>query len=162
MLFESSSLDSISGWVMIIGSKIICLSSEHYTIEIFWSVFTSFRHSTHVRCISILNQCTSETLKVNEHTAWWTAMISGGIDKISSLPLWQICQSFVHLTSRTWNAFQAISVPHCWISGLVISANILARHLKSPPGFFVGLIPYPPKGAINTDQAWHSAIGTVL
>jgi hypothetical protein len=26
----------------------------------------------------------------------------------------------------------------------------------------VELIPYPPKGAKNTDEAWHSTVGTVL
>jgi len=53
---------------------------------------------------------------------------------------------------------------HGWPLYLTIS-NIrkdIRRTPKKRAWILVGLIPCPPKGAKNTDEAWHSAVGTVL
>jgi len=53
---------------------------------------------------------------------------------------------------------------HAWPLYLTI-ANIRKdiRHTpKKRTWILVGLIPCPPKGAKNIDDAWHSAVGTVL
>ena len=53
---------------------------------------------------------------------------------------------------------------HAWPLYLTIG-NIrkdIRRASKKPAWTLVGLIPCPPNGAKNTDEAWHSAVGTVL
>jgi hypothetical protein len=53
---------------------------------------------------------------------------------------------------------------HAWPLYLTIG-NIqkdIRRTPKKRAWILVGLIPCPPKGAKNTDEAWHSAVGTVL
>jgi len=69
MLFESSSLNSISGSAMTVGLKMTHISLEHYTTGIFSNVSSSFWHIAHFRCTSILNRCASPTLWVLESTA---------------------------------------------------------------------------------------------
>jgi hypothetical protein len=69
ILYESSSLKLILGSVMIVGLKIIRISSEHYTTGIFSNVCSSFWHISHFRCTSILNWCALQTRKVAEYTA---------------------------------------------------------------------------------------------
>jgi hypothetical protein len=53
---------------------------------------------------------------------------------------------------------------HAWLRHLTIS-NI-RKDIHCTPrkcaSIVVGLIPCPPKGAKNTDEAWHSAVGTLL
>jgi len=53
---------------------------------------------------------------------------------------------------------------HAWPLHLTIG-NIrkdIHRTRKKGPSILVGFIPCPPKGAKNIDEAWHSAVGTVL
>jgi len=53
---------------------------------------------------------------------------------------------------------------HAWPLHLTIG-NIrkdIRRTPKKRTWILPGLIPCPPKGAKNTDEAWHSAVGTVL
>jgi hypothetical protein len=53
---------------------------------------------------------------------------------------------------------------HAWPLYLTIG-NIqkdIRRTPKKRAWILVGLIPCPPKGAKNTDEAWHSTVGTVL
>jgi hypothetical protein len=38
----------------------------------------------------------------------------------------------------------------------------ICRTLESPIWILVSVIPCPPKGGKNIDEAWHAAIGTVL
>jgi len=69
-----------------------------------------------------------------------------------------ICTSDkTHLTNFSGNQ-------HVWPLYLTIG-NIqkdICCTLKKPTWFYVGLIPCPLKGAKNTDEAWHSGVGTVL
>jgi len=53
---------------------------------------------------------------------------------------------------------------HAWLLDLTIG-NIqkdIRRTPKKRAWIHAGLIPCPPKGAKNIDEAWHSAVGTVL
>ena len=53
---------------------------------------------------------------------------------------------------------------HAWLLYLMIG-NIRKDIHRTPTNrtwIHVGLIPCPPKGATNTDEAWHSAVATVL
>jgi len=69
-----------------------------------------------------------------------------------------ICASDkIHLTNFSGNQ-------HAWPLYLSIS-NIRQNICRTPrkcTWIPVGLIPCPPKGAKNTDEAWHSVVGTVL
>jgi len=53
---------------------------------------------------------------------------------------------------------------HAW--PLYLTIGNIRKHLRRTPKkrarILVGLIPCPPKGAKNIDEAWHSAVGTVL
>jgi len=53
---------------------------------------------------------------------------------------------------------------HAWPLYLTISniAKDIRRTPKKHAWILVGLILCPPKGAKNTDEAWHSVVGTVL
>jgi hypothetical protein len=53
---------------------------------------------------------------------------------------------------------------HAWPLYLTISNVPKDIHCtpKKHTWILVGLIPYPPKGAKNTYNAWHSTVGTVL
>jgi len=64
---ESSSLNLILGSAMIIGLKIIHISSEHYNTRIFSNVFSSFLNISHCRGTLILNWCGSPTRKTAEY-----------------------------------------------------------------------------------------------
>jgi len=141
MLYESSSLDSISGSAMIVGLKIIRTSLEHYTTGIFWNVYSAFWHISHFRRNSILNRCALHTRKVAEYTARWTQAISGGICKISFLLERRLCQSFVHLTRPNKQIYRAKSMPGRCTSRFVIFEKISAVHLKSAPGVLLGWFP---------------------
>jgi hypothetical protein len=53
---------------------------------------------------------------------------------------------------------------HAWPQYLTIG-NIWKDTRRTPnkrAWILVGLIPYPPKGAKNIDETWHSVVGTVL
>jgi len=53
---------------------------------------------------------------------------------------------------------------HAWPLYLTIG-NIrkdISRTPNTVAWILIGLIPCPPKGAKNIDEAWHSAVGTVL
>jgi len=145
MLNQSSSLDSISGSAMIVGLKIICTSSEHYTAGIFSNVYSSFWHISQFRRTSIFNLCTLQTRKVAKYTARWTRVISGGICKISFLPERRLCQLFVHPTWPTWPIVRVTSMPGCCISWLVTFEKISTAHLQTAPGFMLGWSPVPQK-----------------
>jgi len=53
---------------------------------------------------------------------------------------------------------------HAW--PLYLSIGNIRKDIRLTPKkcacSLVGLIQYPPKGATNTDEAWHSPVGTVL
>jgi len=53
---------------------------------------------------------------------------------------------------------------HAWPLYLTIGniRNDICHTLTKSNWILVGPIPCPPKGAINTDNAWHSVVGTVL
>jgi len=68
MLWESSSQNSISGLAMIVGLKIIQISSEHYTTGIFPNVSSAIWHISRFRRTSMLNRCALQTQKVAEYT----------------------------------------------------------------------------------------------
>jgi len=138
MLFESSSLNSISGSAMTVGLKMTHISLEHYTTGIFSNLSGFFWHISHFRCTSALNQCASLTRRVVESTARWTRAIGGGIHRINFLPERRLCQSYVHPTRLTWPIFRAISTPGCCISQLAIFEKISAVHQKSASGFLSG------------------------
>jgi len=67
--YQSSSQNSNLGSTMIVGLKMIHISSEHYTTGIFSNVSSSFWHISHFRRTSILNRCASLTLRAVEFTA---------------------------------------------------------------------------------------------
>jgi len=69
MPFESSSLNSNSGSAMIVGMKIIPMSLEYYTIEIFSNVSSSFWHISNFRHTSMVSRCALLTLMVIESPA---------------------------------------------------------------------------------------------
>jgi hypothetical protein len=69
MLYKISALKLIFGSAMMVGLKIIRISSEHYTTGIFSNVFSSFWNISHLRRTSVLNQWASLTRKVTEYTA---------------------------------------------------------------------------------------------
>ena len=53
---------------------------------------------------------------------------------------------------------------HAW--PLYLTIGNIRKDIRCTPKkrtwILVGLIPCPPKGAKNSDEAWHSAVGTVL
>jgi len=53
---------------------------------------------------------------------------------------------------------------HAWPLYLTISIiqNVISRTPKMPAWILIGLISCPQKGTKNIDEAWHSAVGTVL
>jgi hypothetical protein len=61
MLCESFTPKSILVLPMMLGFKIIRISSEHYTSGTFSNVFGFFWHITHFRRTLIFNQCTLQT-----------------------------------------------------------------------------------------------------
>jgi len=135
---ESSSLNWMLGFAMIVGLKITHTSFEHYTTGIFSNVSSSCWHMSHFGSTSKWNQCALQNLRVIECTARWTWEISGGILRINFLPERRLCQSFVQQTRLTWPIIQATSMPgHC-ISQLVIFENISPAHLKYSPAFLSG------------------------
>jgi hypothetical protein len=69
MLCKSASLKRISGAAMIVGLKIMHLSLEHYTMEMFSNVFSSFSHIPHFRRTVLLDQYASQTQNMAEYTA---------------------------------------------------------------------------------------------
>jgi len=138
MLYESPSPDSISGSAIIVGLNIIFISSENYTTGILANVYSSFWFVSHCRCTPIVNWCAMQTPKVTEYTTRQPLVTGSGICKISLLPVWQLCQSYVHSTKPSWPIFRATSIPgHC-IWQLVIFEKISAAHLQSAPGFSLG------------------------
>ena len=147
MLYESSSLDSISGSAMIVGLKIIRTSSEHYTTGIFSNVYSSFWHISHFRRTSILNilrladwQSRQIYSEMNTGDWWWDTQ-----DQLPAgatiVPV--ICASDkTHLTNFSGDQ-------HAWPLYLTIG-NIrkdICRTPKKRAWILVGLIPCPPKGA---------------
>jgi len=138
MLYESSSLDSISGFAMIVGLKVIGTSSEHYTTGIFWNVYSSFWHISNFRRTLFLNWCALQTRKFAEYTVRWTQVIGGAIRKISFLLERRLCQSFVHPRRPTGPIFRATSMSGRCISRSVIFEKISAAHLKGAPGYLLG------------------------
>jgi len=145
MLGERSSLKSILGSAMIVGLKIIHISSERYTIGIFSNVFSYFWHISYFRPTSIMKWCASQTGKVTKYSAIWRPATSGSIRKIGFLPEQQLCQSFVHPTRLTWPIFLGTRMPGRCVSWLVIFEKISAGHLKGMPGFSLGWIHVPQK-----------------
>jgi len=141
MLYESSSLDSISGSAMRVGSTIIRTSSEHYTTGIFSNVYSSFWHFAHFRHTSIVKWFALPTGKVTEYSVRWTQAIGSGIHKISSLLERWLCQSFVYPTRPTSAIFRLTSMPGRYISWSGIFEKISAVHLNSAPGFLLGWSP---------------------
>jgi len=145
MLYKCSSLDSILGSPMFVGSMIICTSSEHYTCWMPLDEYCSFVHISHFRRTSILNQCALQTLTVVEYMARWTWMIAGWLCKVSALPERQLCHLVVHLTKTTWLMFQATSMPGCCNSQLPIFEKISIVQLNCVPGIMFGRSPVPHK-----------------
>ena len=140
---ESSSQNSIWGSAMIVGLKIIRLSPAHYITGMISNVSSYFEHISDFRRTWILNCWASQNRKVVEYTARWTPATGGGIHRISLLPEWRLCQSFVHPTRLTWPLFQAISMPgHC-IPRMVIFEKISAIHQKSTPQCLLGCFHVP-------------------
>jgi len=58
IVYESSSLDRMSGTAMIVGLKIIHTSSEYNTTGIFSNVYISYGNMSHFRRTLMLNRCT--------------------------------------------------------------------------------------------------------
>jgi len=67
-------------------------------------------------------------------------------------------------TSDKTHLTNVLGAHHGWplYHTIGIIANDIRRTPEQHAWIFVGLIPCPPKGAKNTDKAWHSAVGTVL
>jgi len=131
---ESSSLNSISGFAMILGLQMTLISSEHYTTGIFSHVSSSSYHICLFRHTLMSNQCALLTLWAVVSTARQTQVIDGGIHQINFLPERQLCYSFLPPTRLTWPISRAISMPGCCISQLVTFEKISARHLQTVPG----------------------------
>jgi hypothetical protein len=140
---EFSSLYWISGSPMILGLEMIHITSEHYTTGLFSNVSSSFSHIYHFRRTSILNQCTSLTLKMVEYTARWIWAMTGGIHGFNFQLEWPLGQLYVHLTTLTWPIFRTIRMPGCCISQLVMFGITSTAHLKSLSGFLSGWSPIP-------------------
>jgi len=93
--------------------------------------------------------------KMNTGDCWW--------DTQDQLPAWVtivpvICVSDkTHLTNFSGNQ-------HAWPLYLTIGnmRKDICRTPKKRVWIHFGLIPWPPKGAKNTEEAWHSAVATVL
>ena len=131
---------------MIFGLKIVQISSEHYTTTVFPNVYSFFRNISHFRRTSILSLCPLQAQKVAKYTATWTWPICGGIRKISFLPEWRLCQSYVNSTRPHWPIFGATSMLGCSISQLVIFEKISAAHEKYAAGFPFSSSCVPRKG----------------
>jgi len=134
----SSSLNLISGSVMIAAFKIIYISSEHYTTAIFSNKFSTFWYIFHCMGWLILNQCVSLTQRDTEYTARWTPVIGGGLHIITFLLERWKCQSFEHPTSLIWPILYAVRILCRSISHLIIFAMVSAIHLISGPRFLLG------------------------
>jgi len=67
--YNSFTQNMISGSVMIIGSMMIHIPSEHYTTWIFSNVSRSCWQISHFRGTSILNRCATMTLRADKSTA---------------------------------------------------------------------------------------------
>ena len=156
---------------MIVGLKMICISSEHYTIQIFSNIFSSFCNISHSRRTSILKLCAAQTRKVAEYTARWILATGCGIHKISFLQERQLCKSFVHPTRLAWPIFHVISMPGRCIWRLVIFGMIYGGHINSARGFSLGCFHVPGKvpkiptrhGIQQLEQCYHhSRILTLL
>jgi len=93
--------------------------------------------------------------KMNTDNWWWNKQ-----DQLSTratiVPV--ICASDkTHLTNF-------LGAQHVW--PLYLTIGIILKDIRRTPKkrtwILVGLIPCPPKGAKKIDEAWHSAVGTVL
>jgi len=170
MCYKSSSQDLILSSVMIVGSKIICTSLEHYNTWIISNVFTFFGHICYFRCTSIIIWYTLQTPNAADCTARYPWAISGGIRLISILIERQLCQLFVYPTGHIWPIFQATSMPGHNISWLEIFENKSSSHLKITPGFMLGytmslercqrywhgMAFYGWNTAVPNEESWHN------
>jgi len=162
MLYESSSLDSILGSAIIVGLKIIRTSSEHYTTDAFSNVYIFLWNISHFRRTLILNRCALQTRKVaqiysemNTCYWWW--------DKQDQLPAGAMIVPVICASDGT-PLTNVSGDQHAWPLYLKIG-NIRKDICRTPmkrAWILVELIPWPPKSAKNTDEAWHSAVGTEL
>jgi len=99
--YESSSENSISGLVMIVGLMMIHISSEHNTTGIFSNVSSSSWRISHFRCTSIVDRFTLLTLRAINSTARWIQATGDRIHRINFLPERRLCESYVHPTWLT-------------------------------------------------------------
>jgi len=152
MLCESCRLKMISGLAMMVGLKMIRLSSEHHSAGIYWNVSSCICRIAHFRRISILSWCASRTWKVAEYTPRSSLASGGGIHKMRYLPERRLCQSFVHQTRLTCLIFEAIGLLCYCISWLVIIEKISAVHLQGIPCFSIGWFHVPQK--VANIQMW--------
>jgi len=93
--------------------------------------------------------------KMNTGDWWW--------DTQDQLPAGPTIVPVICTSIKThWTNFS--SDQHAWPLNLMIG-NIRKGICHTPikhAGILGGLIPCPPNGAKNTDEAWHSTVGTVL
>jgi len=158
----SPTLNSILGFAMIVGLNIIHISVEHYPTGILPHVHSSFLHISQFRCTSILNWCHALTQKGDKHTARETKTIGGGICIFIFLLEGWLYQSFLHRKRLTRPIWWSIIMLCSCISQLVLFKRISPKHLTCNVWVSVGLGPYTPKGANNTNEAWHSTVRTEL
>jgi len=145
MLYESSSVNSISGSAMIVGLQLTHTFSQHYTTLSSSDLSSSLWHISHFRSGWMLKQCAPLTPRVVETTARRTHAICGGIPRINLLPEQQLGQSYTHLSRLSWRIFRVTNMPCHYISQLIIFDMISAVHRKSGAGFLLGWSHVPRK-----------------
>jgi len=87
---------------------------------------------------------------------WWWDMLDQLPARATVVPV-IYASDMTHLT-------KFLGSQHTWPLYIMIG-NICGDIGRTPierGWILVGLIPWPPKGAYNTDEVWHSAVGTLL
>jgi len=162
MPYKSASFNSISSLVMIAGSKIVYISSKHYTTWIILigiqSLLAHLPLQAHLN-FELVRLAPSENRQINSeiNRRYW------GCDTQDLLPAWVtivpgICASDkTHLTNSSGDQY-------AWL--LYLTIGNIQKDICSTPKMgawiLVGLIPRPPEGVIITDNVWHSAVGTMV
>jgi len=93
--------------------------------------------------------------EMNTGNSWWDTQyqLPGGAKVVTV-----ICASDkTHWTNLSGNR-------HAWPRYIIIVSirKYIRRRPKEFARILIGLIPCPPQGATNIDEAWHSEVGTVL
>ena len=130
---------------MRVGLKMIHISLEHYTAQIFSNKYSFFWHISHSRCTPIVYRCALQHPEIAEYTVKRTWLMGGGMRKVIFLVARRLCQSPVHPTSLTWPIFRAISKSGRCIWWLVIIEMISTVHPETTPAFWLGWFPVPRK-----------------